>query len=272
MIDVIMPVKGGAKVVQEAVDSLFEKTPPGSFRLIMMADDDDKELAPFFEGWRARGVSVVIGPDPKGFSLKVMAGVHLAATPFVGLMNSDIVLDTDCFTPMAGHLADDPKVAIVGAKLLHGRDRDGGKRGTINHAGCDPHPRAIMLHVGMGEPRVRFPYCREVFANTFALVVIRRDLLLQPLDTPDGPMTGLDPTTGWAGVEDADFCVRCVYNGYTNVCCADAVAYHQVSYHRGDLRMNVAMYNQFARNADRAAKRWGEFIERSVIGRISGQA
>jgi intein/homing endonuclease len=106
--------------------------------------------------------------------------VSAGRSPLVFLLNSDVILHKDSIDKLI-RVMDDPKVGVVGMKLIFPDDVEGasiGARafGKLQHIGLTTNIRAEVLHAFIGwspdHPRVNAQ--KEVFAVTGAAMMTRR--------------------------------------------------------------------------------------------------
>lgn len=140
----------------------------------------------------------------------------LGKSPYILLLNDDIAFhQRDTLEKMVEVLDTDPKVGIVGAKLIF---RDG----KIQHGGVWVSPQGLG-HVGYGVPEKEADILgnmRRQQAVTGALMLVRRELW--------EAVGGLDERFFFC-FEDVQFCFKVRDLGYDIVYRGDAVAIHDES-------------------------------------------
>lgn len=145
------------------------------------------------------------------------AGLHAASksSDCVIVMNDDIWFEEATCVALYNKLAANPKVGIVGARLLYPDN-------TVQHAGFD----ARIVHVGRGFSRNHPSVCedRPTVAVTSALMGISRRLL--------DVVHGFDARYRM-GYEDVDLCFKARELGWSVHYCGSAWAYHDEGGTRG---------------------------------------
>lgn len=151
--------------------------------------------------------------DGWSFSEINNAGVAATDGEFVLLLNNDTIPKAGFLKAMLAQMAD-PKVGIVGAKLLF-------PNRTIQHIGVVFRNDGVPYHLGYNkkddgtfEPAMRTD---EYPAVTFACALIRRSLW--------DDIGGLDPAY-FFNYEDTDFCLQAVEKGWKIISSHEAVVLH----------------------------------------------
>ncbi len=147
------------------------------------------------------------------------AGAAAIAREFLLLLNDDVApVAPDWLDCMLAHMQD-PRVGIVGARLLYGN-------GMVQHEGVIMGLADLCEHAGRlrpGSDRGPHDICmvsREVCAVTAACMLVRATLYRD--------LGGMDE--GFAiALNDVDFCLRARQAGWRIVYCAEATLYHYES-------------------------------------------
>ena len=184
----VVPVRDRPQQLDRLLTSI------GSGASVIVVDDDSRDPAPLAAVVARHGAQVIRLPVNVGPGGARNAGIRAAATPFVVLVDSDIVLDPDTVPALLKHFAD-PRVAMAAPRITGLGDRSswlGRYEDTRSSLDLGEHPAAL---------RPRSPFA---WVST-ACVVARRDALADGFD----PVlrVGEDVDLGWRLV-DAGWRVR----------------------------------------------------------------
>ncbi len=180
LVSIIIPTRDQASALKKCVHSIFEKTDYPAYELIVLDNESHySEALEFLAELKKRdGVRVERIDDAFNYSRLNNRGVELSRGSFVALLNNDVeVLHADWLIEMVSR-AMQPKVAMVGARLLY-------PNGTIQHGGVILGADGIAghAHAGLrrGEPGyfARAHLAQDVSAVTTACALVNRDVYLQ---------------------------------------------------------------------------------------------
>lgn len=217
----VIPTRDNIAMLETLVSSIRKKTLYKNYEIQVMADDNvDAKIKKRLKALQAK---VKFGNfadknDNFSFSKKVNAGVKLATSPYVLLLNDDMeVVSPTWLSDMMGY-AQMPNVAAVGAQLLYGD-------GSVQHAGITVGLEGGRVgHLFKGLPKEDHGYLsyrsasRSVFGVTAACMLIARDKYLE--------VGGFDETRFPLAYNDVDFCARLLQKGWRNIYAAQAVLFH----------------------------------------------
>ena len=248
-VDIIVPTRDRADLMKVVLETLFEKTQYGNFRVIVVDNGSvQPETHALFAEWTARGrVSVLRIEAPFNFSRLNNEAVATSQADFVCLLNNDIeVIDGDWLREMVSQ-AVQPGVGCVGARLWY-------PNGTLQHGGVVLGVGGVAGHAHKHAARGALGYFgRAVLQQSFSAVtaaclVVRRSVYLQ--------VGGLD-----AGLQvafnDVDFCLRVRDAGYRNVWTPYAQLVHHESISRG-YEDTPEKKKRFEQEATVMKERWGD--------------
>ena len=197
---------------------------------------------------------VINGGINRGYSAANNVGVRYCTTPYIALLNSDVIpLDSGWLEPMIQALDADSNVGIVGARLRYANY-------SLQHDGVafQWHPQwktYINKHPGMGmDPPPASPTPVRQLAVTGACMLFSRETF----DAVDG----LDDEYLVGDFEDTDFCLKVRSLGKEIMCVQNVNLIHLerqsfIELGGGAFRTRVTHYN-----ALRHHQRWGETIAR----------
>ncbi len=184
-------------------------------------------------------VKVIQNDTNQGFAGGVNTGVRTSRAPIVGLVNQDAEIDRGWCRQVLRRFAADPRIAVVGSKILYP------DRVTIQHAGgILPSPLFLADHHGYRQAdEGQFNTVADVDYVTGAALALRRDVF--------DALGGLDERFFPAYFEEADYCTRARAAGYRVVYDPAAVAIHRES--ASTVRDSAQYYAWYHRNRLRYA-------------------
>ncbi len=114
-IDLIMPVHNNYKLTKQAIESIRKSTSM-SYRIILV-DNGSTDSTPYFQTYK--DVLYIKNKTNKTFANSVNQGLKESVTsPYVGILNNDIKVNTDCFETLIKHLTHD--IYLIGPLQAHG--------------------------------------------------------------------------------------------------------------------------------------------------------
>lgn len=235
LLDIIIPVYGQADLLQKCIASLPEAAQGTPYRLIIVDDcgPEQEQLGQVYRFFNLdKDCKVIRNRQNSGFARTVNAGVASGNAPFILLLNSDCLLQPGAISAMLREF-DDPKVGVVGAKLLFGDSR-WQQAGKVQHAGLCRNLQGQLVHVNLGwgadHPKVN--QRREMQMVTGACLMTRRKLwgqILAEYRKYGDPSTGaLNEVYDKGGYEDTEYCLAAKAQGYKVIYCPEAVGLHYV--------------------------------------------
>jgi GT2 family glycosyltransferase len=250
-VTIVIPSYRDAKLVAQLVAKIRQTTDRDRVRIVLADDASGPEhLAALDE---IDGIEVVPGEQNAGFATNVNRGLRATDRRHdVILLNSDVVPMRDWLVSLQYATTHNPKIGIVGAKLLYPDNR-------IQYAGTIRNPDAPEWF----DHRYRFKradwgpadIAGPTLAATGACMYIVRGVLDQ---------VGLFDEEYGMGYEDVDYCLRAWQAGYQVVYAPSARLHHHESITRG------TSVGERGRKSQRVFwRRWrGFFDERSVLNDV----
>lgn len=250
-VSIIIPFKDQVETTQRCLDDLLEHTDYRNFDVILVNNWSTSDEAHRFIK-RARGLKRVRVLDvEEPFNYSRLNNLACADNPadFFFFMNNDVfVSQPNWLSTLVGEALADPKVAVVGGKLLYPND-------TLQHVGVVVGAQGIAAHVHRGAPLSDYGYIgramlsHELSAVTAAGMLARADVYRE--------IGGFDEVALKVAYNDVDFCLKVRQAGYKIVMCAEFVAYHHESLSRGsdDRPEHEA---RFFRETQTMLQRWGD--------------
>jgi len=154
----------------------------------------------------------------RGFSGGHNQGIRLSESPYIAIVNPDIVFTPDALEILLRVLQTHPMVSSISGKLL----KYGTSSGIIDCAGIQAKRNRQFLNRGEGEAdRGQFETPQEVFGLSGAFVILRREAL-------ESIRIGAEyfDEDLFAYKEDIDLAWRFLYAGWKNMYEPRAVLYH----------------------------------------------
>ncbi len=217
-VSVIIPVWNRLEFTQHCLAALAAHTPYDLYEVIVVdngSTDGTRGFLATLEG----DVTVIANPVNLGFARACNQGARAARGRYLLFLNNDTAPQPGWLEALLEAAARDPRIAVVGAKLLYPDD-------TIQHAGVallrdSPYPIS-PVHLHRLKPRdfAAADEEREVAAVTGACMLIRADVFRE--------VGGFDEAY-LNGYEDVDLCLQVRDRGYRVVYTPKSVVYHHES-------------------------------------------
>jgi GT2 family glycosyltransferase len=250
-VSIICPIFNGIDFLPTFFHSLIDALPEGA-QLILI---DDGSTQPVFdtvpEITKSSEIVRIRNDRNLGYSVAVNRGFRAASGDIIVQLNSDLILQSNTITAMMDLIQNEPKIGIVGSKLIF----------PTTH---------LIQHIGMAfgqytRPHVYYelpsdhPLCsrtRECQISTGATAAMTRPVLdqLGPLDEQY-----------FNNSEDIDHCLRARALGLKNFVCAESTAYHWQS------QSGPARFARVETSDALFWSRWGGSFERD-LGRFIDEA
>jgi GT2 family glycosyltransferase len=247
-VDVVIPTRDGLSVLKPCIESILTKTEGVDFTVFIVDNGSEKqETLDYFESFRSDDrVKVLSYPGEFNYSAINNFAVRQGNAPYIALVNNDIeVIESDWLLQMMAW-AKQPKVGIVGAKLLY-------SNGDIQHAGVTIGMGNAAGHIHRKEAGDSDGYqyrCRatqNMMAVTAACLLTKRAIFTE--------IGGLNETDFAVAYNDIDYCLKVEQRGYDIIWTAEALLYHHESISRGD-DMSDKHIKRYFRELSRFQKRW----------------
>jgi GT2 family glycosyltransferase/ADP-heptose:LPS heptosyltransferase len=192
-----------------------------AFEVIVVVDGSPGDSVEQLKAWRPNVRILALEPN-RGFSGACNAGARAARGKYVVFLNDDTTVTPGWLDAMISHIEADPKIGIVGPKLLYPEtDR-------IQHCGTVINDRGFGEHIyrnfpndfaGANKPR----YYR---ALTGACLLIEKRFFetLREFEVK---------YCGMGGCDDTDLCFKVLEQGRMVAYCPSSVVYHHEGLSRG---------------------------------------
>lgn len=248
LVSIVIPTRDRAGLLARAVETLFE-TAHWPRKELVIVDNGSVEAETFalFERLRALPhVTILRRDEPFNFAHLVNEGARAARGEVLALLNNDVETDNpDWLAPLV-RLAIDPRVGVVGAKLLH-------EDGSVQHAGIALGIRGLVAHAGCGRaaddpgPYAMLTTTRRVSAVTGACLLTRRDVF--------DALGGFDEDFV-VEFNDVDYCLRAGAAGYAVVYAASPALIHK----EGSTRQARPLREREILDRSLFMRRWGRAL------------
>ncbi|MCC7260914.1 MAG: glycosyltransferase, partial [Candidatus Latescibacteria bacterium] len=239
-VSIVIPLFNKAELTEQCLMAIARNTGTDPDYEVLAVDNGSTDWTSYllhaFEG----DIRVVRNDQNQGFARACNQGVEAAAGEYVILLNNDTVPQPGWLEALVRLADSDPRIGVVGARLLYPGT------GKIQHAGLEMvagMPEHVYRGAAGDDPRVLVQ--RDLDMVTGACMLVRRELFVA--------RGGLD-TAYVNGVEDVDLCLRIRQAGYRVVYCPDCVVEH----HEG---ASEGRFDRVRENLHRFQQQWGHCFD-----------
>jgi O-antigen biosynthesis protein len=227
-VTIIIPFKDQITTTQRCLELLLANTHWSDWRVVLVDNGSVTPEAGEFCRNAAHEPHVIVRRVDEPFNYSRLNNIAAREHPadYYVFLNNDVFLEqSDWLRVMMDEMAADPKVAVVGAKLLY-------PNGTVQHAGVVLGVGGIADHVFRGIPADHPGYlyrarcAQEYSAVTGACMLCRADVFMD--------VGGFDEQDLAVAFNDVDLCLKIGSRGWRIVWTPDVVAEHHESLSRGD--------------------------------------
>jgi len=226
-VGIVIPTRDMADLLQDCLESLFEKTSYGNYKVVVVDNDSAEEKTHhLLERMRAAHERLTILPSPGDFNFCTLsnAGAEAVGCDYLLFLNNDTRILTPDWIERLLFFATQPGIGAVGAKLLYPNRSTQhvgvllGMGGVAGHygAGLDEHAPGWMR-------RNLVPH--EVSAVTGACLMVER-AKFEAVGRFDAENLPVD-------LNDVDLCLRLGAQGWRTICNSEVVLIHHQSASRG---------------------------------------
>ena len=254
-VQIIIPFKDQAVVTRRCLEDLCNNTEYRNWRIILVDNGsttpEAKKLCRDVRG--NPRVSVRHLPGKFNFSLLNNVAAKESVADFYMFLNNDVFIEQrNWLRVLVDEALSDPRVAIVGAKLVYPNQ-------TLQHGGIVLGVGGIADHAFRGLVKedagyVGRAWCAQQYAAVTAACMLVRTTAFRDLG-------GFDETDLAVAYNDVDLCLRATTQGWRVIWTPDLTAEHHESLSRGD-DMAPAKAARFFHENQVMHKRWGEMIQR----------
>ncbi|MBE9569438.1 MAG: glycosyltransferase, partial [Proteobacteria bacterium] len=208
--DIVLPVYNGLTYVKDCLDSLFRFTPSDIYHLNIIDDCSDAVTGEYLRNQAAirPRITVERNSENLGYVKSCNLGISLGSSPYVLLLNSDVVLTPGWLERMLECAESDPRIASVNPLTNYAAQINIPMMPGANFLGMDEALRNCSA--------CNFP---DVVTGVGFCMLLRRSALKD---------VGLfDEAFGKGYCEDSDLCMRLTTRGYRTVVAENVYIYHK---------------------------------------------
>lgn len=253
LVSIVIPNKDSSSVLENCIWSVTNRSTYSDYEIVIVENNSTQpQTFDYYRKLEAEGTARIVRYDhPFHFSRVVNEGVRNARGEYVILMNNDVTVRTpDWIERLLAH-CQRQGVGAAGPKLLYpdGRVQSAGVvAGIMGYAGS-----MMVLEDGEDPGYMgRGALTQNMSALTAACMMVKKDIYRRTGGFADDLPVALN---------DVDFCLKLVREGYRNVLDPTAVMIHHESLSRGyeDTSEKKARFNK-----EKAVfrKRWAEFLKK----------
>ena len=245
-VSIVIPVYGAMELVNQTLLSLYRADIKNSEIICV---DDCAPTNSFYDYTMYENIVVVKNKQNMGFSNTCNNGVKHARGKYVLLLNSDTVVCKSAVELAIDKLKSDPKIGIVGSKLLN-------IDGTLQEAGGVIWSNSNVINFMRGKsnytPYTEFDRVADYVSG--AAFFFSKDFWEK--------LGGFDKRFTPAYYEDTDICVRAKSKGYKVVYCHDSEIIHAEGGTNGtDVTTGIKSYQE--KNKNKFLLLWKNYISKN---------
>jgi len=221
LVSIIIVNFNGKDFLQKCLDSIKRNTSYPNYEVIVV-DNGSSDGSQAMVKRRYRWVKLIKNKENLGFAKANNIGIKAAKGDYLLLLNNDtIIVQRDWLNNMVATAEEDPKIGIVGCRLI-------GPDGTIQHVGGWYNIRGTGHHIKDIDRTTEVDYV------TGAALLIKREVI--------NKIGLLDENFSPIYYEDADWCARCKKAGYKVVCTHKSTIIHLGSFTTSKWSSNLRFY------------------------------
>ena len=252
---VVIPFKNQADITRRCLQKLLDNTDYANWRVVLVDNGSDTPEAKKFckAARKHERVSVRRVDDKFNYSMLNNIAVKENPAEFYVFLNNDVFIDQrDWLRVLMDEALADPRVAIVGAKLLY-------PNRTVQHAGVVLGVGGIADHAFRGLPAADPGYgarawCAQQYSAVTAACMLCRAEAFRDVQ-------GFDEIELAVAYNDVDLCLKVAARGWRVVWTPALVAEHHESLSRGD-DMEPSKVARFFHENQVMQERWGGTLRR----------
>ena len=254
-VSIIIPFREHIALTRACVDAVRAVTDYANFEIILVDNWSVSAEAAAFNGEMATLPDVRVIREERSFNYSELNNTAVAASEgaFLLFLNNDVfVRQRHWLAQMVGEAASDPRVAIVGVKLLYPNN-------LVQHAGVVLGVGGVADHAHRGlsadDPgyMARAICAQDFSAVTAACMLCRRDAFDE--------VGGFDAANLQVAFNDVDLCLKITQAGHRIVWTPEVSAEHRESLSRGSDFKPEHQARFFAENQHMQSY-WGKTLEK----------
>jgi GT2 family glycosyltransferase len=248
VVSIVIPTRDRAALLRRAVKTLFENSDWPNKELIIVDNGSvEQSTVALFERMRGLPNVVILRHDETfNFARLINAGARASRGEVLAFLNNDVETEDRNWLAPLGRIAVDPRVGVVGPKLLH-------PDGSVQHAGIVLGIGGFVGHAGRWRaaddpgPYGMLTTTRRISAVTGACLLTRRDVF--------DAIGGFDEAFP-VEFNDVDYCLRVAMAGYAVVYAAAPSLVHK----EGSTRQTAPLREQERMDQRLFVQRWGRAL------------
>lgn len=250
LVSIIIPTKNALHLLSRCVTSIINKTTYSNFEIIIVNNNsDDEKTLNYLEQISCNFIKVIKDNSLFNYSAINNNAVNHAKGEYICLMNNDTeVITPEWLTEMMSYAIQE-NIGCVGAKLLYPNNKVQHGGVILGLGGLAGH---CHLNLDKDDPGYfnRAQVVQELSAVTAACLVVKKSIYLQ--------VGGLDTRLAIA-LNDVNFCLDVLQQGYKNIWTPFALLYHFESSTRGfeDTPEKLIRFNQ---EVNYVKQKWGKAL------------
>ncbi|MHB1682086.1 MAG: glycosyltransferase family 2 protein [Bacilli bacterium] len=231
VIDIVVVSYNTRDILLACLNSLRIYTPE-DHRIIVVDNGSQDATVQAVRTLAWENLSIIANNDNYGYAKACNQGIAAGDSPFIILLNSDIIVTQGWLAPLLQCMQQDSRTAVVGPKLVD-------QRGRITGAGivgtnANHWPRGYMEQDQPG----KFDQEEDCISVCGAAYLIRRALISE---------LGLFDENYFFYFEETDYSFQARSKGYRVVYCPHSRIYHLSGQSNGDHRQLRALFEQSER-------------------------
>lgn len=207
-VTIILPVYNGVRFTRLCLEALGAHTAAADYRLIVIDDCSDRYTADFLreavQGFADH--TWLRNEENLGFLRTCNRAWRQCDTPFVLLLNSDVLVTPEWLPRLLRCAAQDPSIASVNPLTNHAANIDLPLPQGCNHLGLD----RILAK--------RQACCHDVVTGVGFCMLLRREAVGENI---------FDEVYGKGYCEESDLCMRLTSTGWRTVCAENVFVHHR---------------------------------------------
>lgn len=225
LLTVVIPHHGGEEMLFDCLDSIERESVV--LPRVVLIDNDSQDSSVKSAQVKFTWLEVITSPVNLGYAGGCNLGIKATTTPYVMLLNNDVIVTRDCFLQLVEFIQSDEQIAAVQPKILSFQnpeqfDYAGGAGGLIDFDGI-PFAYGRIMNV-IEKDQKQYDDCKTIFWASGTAVLFRVKALYEVGDLCEA---------FFAHQEEIDLCWRIQSRGW-NVKSLPKV----VIYHRGGATLN----------------------------------
>jgi GT2 family glycosyltransferase len=207
LLDIVIAVYNRFDLLKKCLDAIPEAANGIAYNIIIV-DNASTEEDGFYNNLSSiNNLFIIRNKTNFGFPVACNQGARRKNSPYILMLNSDCILQPHAIEYMLQKF-DDPKVGVVGLKLLFPENAEGLRQGNgmrpagkIQHVGLETNIEADFLHIFLGWSADNVRANRDIhpYAVTGACLMTRRSIW--------NKVGGFFEGYGMGTFEDVDFCM-----------------------------------------------------------------